>query len=136
MGKPAQIAQQLPTQAGVVDALGFAHHRAHPQQHFAPGLAALVPAVVTGVVAKAEENRQRQAEQGERCRVDLGEVARHKDFNQHNHRRQQRQHQGAHGNAFGDRTSEGEEHGELIGSRSDDHLAVPVARRISRRSCS
>ncbi|MNV92869.1 hypothetical protein D3C71_1874990 [compost metagenome] len=59
MGESAQVTQDGVSRVGVLDDGGFANHRTNRHRHVAPGFAAFVPAVITSVVAKTHEDRQR-----------------------------------------------------------------------------
>ncbi|MNE44023.1 hypothetical protein D3C80_1382300 [compost metagenome] len=139
MGVAAQLAQQLFAQGVVADRHALAGERANLQDHPAPGLAALPPAVVAGVVAEAHEDRQRQAEQGEGCGFDPHEPVGMNGPDQHDEGRQQGDHQAAHGDAPGYRALQRDQHVEQIGFRTNDHgfrASLSWKWEISRRSCS
>ncbi|MNR05604.1 hypothetical protein D3C85_1216460 [compost metagenome] len=132
MGEAAKVAEDRVSLCRVLDHQGFTNHRADLHDHIAPGLARFIPAVVAGVVAKAHEDRQRQTQQREGRGADLGKVAGMQGFDEHDGRGEQRHHQAAPGDAFGNRTLEGRQHADQVGFGSHDHGFQPPVMFMKR----
>ena len=136
MGKSRSEVGDAAAATGVIgqQQVHLAGQRTRFVDQLAPQLAAFPPAVVAGAVAETEEDRQHQAEQGERRDGNALDAGRRRQLHHRGHRDGQDQ-DGQHlrRDRFYDRAAQDVQQLPAVGTGSDDH-GQPRRARIHRHA--
>jgi len=130
--KPATRRRMRAARGAVVGQEGrnVAGERAGVADGLAPLLAGLPPALVTDIVAEAEEDRQHQPDQAEGRQRNFRQQARLEPIERGDGDGDDGDHENMRPDAGDDRAAQGEQHGRDIELLLDDHGAFPFAPRL------